>query len=274
LRTPEELAAATGSPGQPAMVLDVGSNEGFFSLHSVVARPAACLFGIEADPIHAAAHRRHADELRVANRTFVCRARLSSQKFAALDAAVRARRPAGPVFDHGFVLSILHWFDFHRTQDEFCRHVGPLLALMRAAFVEIPMPDGDTGFMGDWYTGRDVTEHDVLRACAGPAAASVAYLGREESTETTDAQGRRVFAVRRTEPDAARLPDPWSPDLLAAVVEVLGCQDPPSQQFVAACTRSSSPFPPPAAHRWSGWWAVAGLACGVMLMGRRRRCCS
>ena len=113
------------------VVLDVGSNFGWFGLKVVDSRPACVVASLEADPHSAAVQRQ-------------VLASHASQRIALLTKRATAKRPRkwgeqGQRFAAAFCLSVLHWMPDHR---QFLLELAQLCPVL---FIECPAPEEEAG---------------------------------------------------------------------------------------------------------------------------------
>lgn len=151
------------------IVVDYGSNYGYFSLQLAQKFPAGSVFSLEGEAwkeYNGAAefHVKKMQELSITN-NYLCRTLVAPATFEEL-------HKAGQVYDYQLSLSVFHWFVPMNTRDVFEESLSNHILNARTTFIELPEAMNYTGTEGQhmwkrisvWYAGRN--EEQVIEGVA------------------------------------------------------------------------------------------------------------
>jgi len=147
-----------------SLMVDYGSNQGYFSVHLAKLLPEATMFSLEGEAMKeyedaAVVHEQKIEEFNITN-NLLCRTHVKTPMFLQL-AKIKH------VYEYQLCLSVFHWFGM-KTKDEFEEVLKNHLLNARTTFIELPEARDYKGKEGQhawrecniWFDGR--TEVEVL----------------------------------------------------------------------------------------------------------------
>jgi len=182
----ENIVSSPVANTLPNVILDWGSNEGFFSIHLARLFPKFVVFSVEMDNYLIKLHHSHIQETTTLN-NIICEGKVDRKK---LDTFIKSNINVGIQL----LLSIVHWWDITRTLEDFIYYMEKLFSKSVITIVELPLPENDTAYVAKWY--YNYTEESILKKIVNNMPnADIKLIGYERSTHSRDAQNRKIFLI-------------------------------------------------------------------------------